>query len=31
MKNKTALFGAISLFMLTGTGLKYGVDYNAEK
>ena len=28
MKNSTMLFGVLWVFLLTGTGLKYGMDYN---
>ena len=31
MKNRTAIFGALSIFLLTGTSLKYGIDYNAAR
>lgn len=28
---RTTIFGALTLFLITGSGLKFGIDYNAEK
>lgn len=31
MMNRTAIFGALTVFLITGSGLKYGIDYNAAR
>ena len=31
MINRTAIFGALSIFLLTGTGMKYGIEYNVAQ
>lgn len=31
MINRTAFFGALTVFLITGSGLKFSVDYNASR
>ncbi len=31
MKNSTLFFGVLWMFLLTGTGMKYGIEFNAAK